>query len=890
VTICQYLLSGILLGLFSWKAGEKSAYTNDDNTTTLDDDAWINDDSFSLTSTLFFLLIIQIYIHIYAIPDHLSHLNLLKNEIHSSVYHPLSAYATLQLFHWSIHLVGSTLISSLIYLMLQLSFSSTLHLFYYYLSILLYIYTSLSLLTFLCLFLPSHSSSTRVSSLYLFISSAILLLSGYIQPLSNLSSPLRTLTSLSYGRYTFQLLMVLCYGDTVTGKWYLERYSFDNTSEEGLTDCLLWAFLWFLALQFGIIWCLWPFRSTRVLYSQALRYIGQDGLPSSISPPSMSDLEQGRDRGVGGHRLLQNDHSLQNDQSFIDTTYHTPASPLSDGGNGAGVVVVNGFQAVLHTVTVVPLDASKRTSLQFRNVNFYLKNRTGISSSPSSSFYFSASPASTTAQSLSFIRQALPSFTSHPPAATSAVDISSDPNYELILRNLSGQCNPYQLWCVLDSDDDTTTLTVLLQLLGGISKSYGQTTGSITINGLVEMSQETQQPYDNLVYVSKGDSPNHRYLTVREVLYYQILLRRKNQRTGEGFIRYASMFLQRGVSVSHPVSGDGDESQGDLYLMEERSCNEQLDALLRLFQLEEIGDLPLLVGDSSNPHISPSQLRCLTIAMESVHSPGIYLLQDPFEGLDWYHTERVMRVLRGLVDGGRCIICSISNPTERMLCYFNCLMLLHRGLLLYSGEMTEVKNHFDRIGYQATPQQSLLDYLYDICHGRAMLSSLASHPTQSPQHRVSSSEGADTRKRASSLLTPEDLANIRHSMDGTLSPLMSARNTTSSRRSHGGGSAGEGDHTERFTSTSTDLGPHYQFVIDEAVPPPGQERDELEEIPVPYGPVVVRRVPLVLPSARVTLYRRCVSAFRNVSIMCLCLSVCLSLSLALSLSPSLSLS
>jgi ABC-type multidrug transport system ATPase subunit len=898
VTFCQYLLSGILLGLFAWKAGEKSSSANDDAIATNDDDTWINDDSFSMTSTLFFLLVIQIYIHIYAIPDHLSHLTLLKHEINSSVYHPLSAYATLQLFHWSIHFFGSILISTLIYLMLHLSFSSSLHFLYYYLSILLYIYNSLSLLTFLCLLLPSPSS-TAITYLYLLLSSIILLLSGYIQPLSNLSYPLRILTHLSYGRYTFQLLMVLSYGDTHTGQWYLKRYSFDNTSEHVLTDCLLSSFVWFLTLQVGIIWCLYPYQS-RVLYAHALGYLGHDGLPSSspvtaTSPSRMSDLESNNESAGGGrhgHSLLHNDHSLQSDQLFVDTTYHTPITPSSSTLSvshlplpGDGAPVVNGFQPVLHSVTVIPLDPSKRTSLQFRNVNFYLKSRNS-----SASFLFNSlasSPSSTTTQSLSLIRQTFPSFSSGPtlltptpiPTPPRLVDVSSDPNYELLLRNLSGQCSPYQLWCVLDSEDDTTTLTVLLHLLGGISKSYGlMTAGQVLVNGIVEMNQDTQQqPYDNVVYVSRGDSPNHRYLTVREVLYYQILLRRKNQRTGEGFRHYAEICLRGG---SRPLGSHRPE-EGDSYLLDEWSCDEHLDSLLRLFQLEEISDVPLLVGDSSNPHISPSQLRCLTIAMESIHSPGVYLLQDPFEGLDWYHTERVLRVLRGLVDGGRCVICTISNPTERMVCYFNNLMLLHRGLLLYSGEMSEVKNHFDHIGYQATPQQTLLDYLYDICHGRAMLSSLAPPPPPVSQHQLQqqtfSPVDGESRKRApSSLLTPEDLANIRHSMDGytsTLSPMMSARNTISSRRSQG--SAGEMYLTEpthgggeRFTSTSTDVEPPFQFVIDEVPPPqppPDQGADELVEIPVPYGPVVARRVPLVLPSARVTLYRRCVSAFRNVS-------------------------
>jgi ABC-type multidrug transport system ATPase subunit len=744
--------------------------------------------------------------------------------------------------------------------MLQLSFTSSLHLFYFYLTILLYIYTSLSLLTSLCLLLfPSQSSSnTVITYTYLLLSSFILLLSGYLQPFSNLSYPLRVLSHLSFGRYAFQTLMILCYGDTRSGKWYLERYSFYDASDDTIAHCIFSLFLWFAVLQLGIIWGLYPFQS-RVLYSQALGYFGADSLPRRSGGGSSTPVGSRGDDDLESnprtaHRLLQNDHSLTSDQHLIDTTYHTPASPSALAINQPSYP--SGFQPVLHSVTIVPLDPAKRTSLQFHNINFYLK--TSAASSSSSSFYFSSSPSSATSQSLSLIIQSLPSFPrwNPPPPPT---DVATDPHYELLLRNLSGECAPNQLWCLLDSEDDTTTLTVLLQLLSGISKPYGIATGQMTINGAVEMTQDTQQPFENLVYVCKGDSPNHRYLTVREVLYYQILLRRRTQKSCEGFIRWAEMCWRT------PQRKVEERSRGDdPYLLEELSIHEQVNSIIQLFQLEEIGEIPLLVGDSSNPHISPSQLRCLTIAMESIHSPGIYLLQDPFEGLDWYHTERVLRVLRGLVDGGRCVICAISNPTERMLCYFNRLMLLHKGLLLYSGEMSQVKPHFDSIGYQALPQQSLLDYLYDICHGRAMLTSLAPPSQQQQQHHLSPEGGSGSRKRASSsLLTPEDLANIRHSMDGyTSTPT---RNTLSSRRSHSSSvGANPVDHSERLTSSSTDI--PFQFVIEDFPSGGGAEGGgELEDIPMPFGPVVGRSVPLVLPSARVTLYRRCVSAFRNVS-------------------------
>lgn len=201
------------------------------------------------------------------------------------------------------------------------------------------------------------------------------------------------------------------------------------------------------------------------------------------------------------------------------------------------------------------------------------------------------------------------------------------------------------------------------------------------------------------------------------------------------------------------------------------------------------------------------------------------------------------------------------------------------------------------LGYQANSDQNLLDYLYDICHGRALLSSLAINSnhrsTTTPTHH---STPPQQRKRVpSSLLTPEDLAHIRQSMDGytsaSLSPSTSHRNTITSRRSQSssGVSLPPMDYGERLTSidVATENLPTSHlpqtFTIEDISTPfsnsqtDNKDETDLEEIPVPYGPIVVRCVPLVLPSARVTLIRRCVSAFRNVSFLFSLILFCCSL-------------
>ena len=122
-------------------------------------------------------------------------------------------------------------------------------------------------------------------------------------------------------------------------------------------------------------------------------------------------------------------------------------------------------------------------------------------------------------------------------------------------------------------------------------------------------------------------------------------------------------------------------------------------------------------------------------------------------------------------------------------------------------------------GFQIAENQSTLSYLMDICHERAMLSSVSAVAGQ-----------------RSSLLTAEDLANIRHSMD-----------STSPRNSVGGPGTAAGMVADKEAALgaapSASTGTHLST-----------------------GPVIMRGDTASGPAGRVMLLRRALVAFRNVSV------------------------
>ena len=112
------------------------------------------------------------------------------------------------------------------------------------------------------------------------------------------------------------------------------------------------------------------------------------------------------------------------------------------------------------------------------------------------------------------------------------------------------------------------------------------------------------------------------------------------------------------------------------------------------------------VGDTTNPGLSPGQLKRLTIAVELVSNPSILFLDEPTSGLDSRAALHVMRVLKRVSATGRAIILTIHQASAELISYFDRLYLLHRGgTLVYSGplgpEAVHVVNYFESLPLEA---------------------------------------------------------------------------------------------------------------------------------------------------------------------------------------------
>lgn len=84
-------------------------------------------------------------------------------------------------------------------------------------------------------------------------------------------------------------------------------------------------------------------------------------------------------------------------------------------------------------------------------------------------------------------------------------------------------------------------------------------------------------------------------------------------------------------------------------------------------------------------------------------------------GLDAYNAYNVIESLVSLARNyNRTVVFTIHQPRSNIVSLFDQLVLLARGKLVYSGEMTKCQGYFEGIGQTCPPGFNIADYLSEL--------------------------------------------------------------------------------------------------------------------------------------------------------------------------------
>mmetsp|Transcript_30578 Transcript_30578/g.35649 ORF Transcript_30578/g.35649 Transcript_30578/m.35649 type:complete len:715 (-) Transcript_30578:157-2301(-) len=145
-----------------------------------------------------------------------------------------------------------------------------------------------------------------------------------------------------------------------------------------------------------------------------------------------------------------------------------------------------------------------------------------------------------------------------------------------------------------------------------------------------------------------------------------------------------------------------------------------LDSLgLRHVESRRIGSP--IVGESGNVGISYGSLsggerRRLSVALELVTNPKVFLADEPTSGLDSSQAQKVFDIISKTArERNIPCICSIHQPRASIWKELDSFILLApRGKMIYSGKCTDAVSYFSSLGYNCPPETTTAEFFIDL--------------------------------------------------------------------------------------------------------------------------------------------------------------------------------
>ncbi|TNV86565.1 hypothetical protein FGO68_gene1560 [Halteria grandinella] len=223
-----------------------------------------------------------------------------------------------------------------------------------------------------------------------------------------------------------------------------------------------------------------------------------------------------------------------------------------------------------------------------------------------------------------------------------------------IVKSVSGQAMPGQCTYIMGSSG--AGKTSLLNLISDRVKRglNVKISGKVTINDKMDLNQAL---FGKIGAYVMQDDVLFSYFTPREAL------------------RFAARMK---------VRGDLDDQEF------------RVNRLLKELGLTHCADV--IIGSLKNKTISGGERKRTAIGVELITDPSLLLLDEPTSGLDSFKALQIVRLLNKQAKKGRTIIATIHQPSSEAFLYFDKLILMMDGHIVYQGGAIESTNHFSDIG------------------------------------------------------------------------------------------------------------------------------------------------------------------------------------------------
>ena len=171
--------------------------------------------------------------------------------------------------------------------------------------------------------------------------------------------------------------------------------------------------------------------------------------------------------------------------------------------------------------------------------------------------------------------------------------------------------------------------------------------------------------------------------------------------------------------------------------------------------------------------LSGGQIKRASIGVELMSHPQILILDEPTSGLDSDTSEKVISLLKNLVDKQRrfnvhdstAVLCTIHQPSKDVFFLFNNVYLLSRsGQNIYYGPPEGVKEYLQEFGYTSKSNTNPAEFMIEFAnakHGNEKFGQMASQTFDSTSSMISKLKKQPKSRRFSSVSMELPVSQLR---------------------------------------------------------------------------------------------------------------------------------
>lgn len=182
----------------------------------------------------------------------------------------------------------------------------------------------------------------------------------------------------------------------------------------------------------------------------------------------------------------------------------------------------------------------------------------------------------------------------------------------------------------------------------------------------------------------------------------------------EMFSRYGGYVQQDDVLFSHFTVREALTFAARLKL---KIPDAEQDALVEkiIFDLGLTMQANSQIGDVRRKVLSGGERKRASIGVELVSDPSIILLDEPTSGLDSFKAQSICALLNRLArNKGKTILATIHSPSSEAFYYFDKLILMADGFIVYQGDAKQSIQHFRLINKPVPPFTNPADFFMKI--------------------------------------------------------------------------------------------------------------------------------------------------------------------------------